>query len=277
MPPSIRIDALLERYPALLLDAYGVLLHSSAALPGAIALIDRLEREARSYFILTNDASRLPETAAAYYHRLGLSIPPERVITAGSLLGQYFDQHGLRGAKTAVFGTGDSRLYLERAGGVLVAVDEDPEVIAICDEATGDFLADLDAVLSALLQAVDRGSPPRLVVANPDLVYPKAGGRFGVAAGSIAELLERAIALRWPSADPPRFDRLGKPFPAIFEEASRRAGTRDLVMIGDQLETDILGARRFGIDSALVITGVSRWSDDVPEDRLPSWLLSGLA
>ena len=63
--PTITIDALLDRYDAILFDAYGVLVHGSGAMPGAAELLDRLNREGRPYFIVTNDASKLPATAAA--------------------------------------------------------------------------------------------------------------------------------------------------------------------------------------------------------------------
>lgn len=51
---------------------------------------------------------------------------------------------------------------------------------------------------------------------------------------------------------------LGKPQPGLFEMAAQLAGSRKRVMLGDQIETDILGAARFGIDSGLVMRGVSR-------------------
>ena len=62
--PKITVDELVARHEVLLLDAYGVLLDSSGALPGAVELIDRLNRTGRPYHILTNDSSRLPATSA---------------------------------------------------------------------------------------------------------------------------------------------------------------------------------------------------------------------
>ena len=70
-------------------------------------------------------------------------------------------------------------------------------------------------------------------------------------------MLESALGARYPMRSELRFTRLGKPHPAIFSEALRRSGTRNMVMVGDQLETDIKGAARFGIDSAWITSGVT--------------------
>ena len=62
---EVTIDELVERYSVLLFDAFGVLSHSVGALPGAVELIDRLNRVGKPYYVLTNDASALPERRAA--------------------------------------------------------------------------------------------------------------------------------------------------------------------------------------------------------------------
>ena len=72
------------------------------------------------------------------------------------------------------------------------------------------------------------------------------------------------------------FVRLGKPYGPIFEEAARRAGTCDMILSGYQLHTDILGARRFGIDSALIMSGLARDSTGWPEDTMPTYVLESL-
>jgi HAD superfamily hydrolase (TIGR01509 family) len=73
------------------------------------------------------------------------------------------------------------------------------------------------------------------------------------------------------------FDRLGKPEPHLFAEAARRLAIEParLVMVGDQLETDIAGARAAGIDAAL-LAGVSRW-DDRDAALAPTYLLGTIA
>ena len=73
------------------------------------------------------------------------------------------------------------------------------------------------------------------------------------------------------------FKKLGKPHPAIYQEAIRRSGTRDMVMIGDQLETDIRGSNNMGLDSALVTTGVTGTkTNKLPKRLRPTYLLTSL-
>jgi HAD superfamily hydrolase (TIGR01459 family) len=272
--PEITVDALIERYAVLLLDAYGVLVTSAGALPGAAALVDRLNDARKPYYVLTNDASRLPVTSARRYQRFGLAIDEPRFITSGQLLAPYFAQAGLTGAACVVLGTADSVAYVERAGGRVVMPEQSFDAVVICDESGFPFLETVDAVLSGLFRAFDAGHEVRLVCANPDLVYPSGVG-FGIASGSVALVLEAALALRYPGR-PRRFVRLGKPYPAPFEEALRRSGTRDMVMVGDQIETDIRGARAFGIDTVLVTTGVTGSLDGIPDDARPTFRLRSL-
>jgi ribonucleotide monophosphatase NagD (HAD superfamily) len=102
MIPEITIDTVIDRYAVLLVDNFGVFVDGAGALPGAVALIERLNRSGKAYDILTNDASRLPATRAAQFQRHGLAIPPGRIITSGSLLPGYFATHRLTGARCAV-------------------------------------------------------------------------------------------------------------------------------------------------------------------------------
>lgn len=272
--PEVTVDELIDRYAVLLLDAYGVLVTSGSALPGAAAFVARLHRLDKPYFVLTNDASKLPATAAARFRRYGLAIDEARFITSGQLLPEYFAHHGLVGAPAVVLGTADSVVYVARAGGRPVSPAEEFDVVVAADESGFPFVETVDAVLSALVRGFDAGRTLRLVCPNPDLVYPTPGG-FGIASGTVALILEAALALRYPH-EPPRFTRLGKPFAPIFEEALRRSGTRDMVMIGDQLETDIRGARAFGLDAVLVTTGISSTATVPPDDVRPTYLLRSL-
>jgi ribonucleotide monophosphatase NagD (HAD superfamily) len=216
---------------------------------------------------------------AARLRGFGLDVGDDEVITAGALLGPWFAEHRLAGAGCLVLGTDDSRAYVSLAGGRVLAADAatDYDVIAVCDDAGFEFLPTIEIALTAALRGLETGRPPRLVLPNPDLIYPKGGGEWGFTSGAIAMLIEAALERRHGAAAP-AFERLGKPHPPLFEEAIRRVGSRDLVMIGDQLDTDIAGARSAGIDAALLLGGVSRWDPAAvdPEAR-PDYLLYSLA
>ncbi len=124
-PPLTSIDQLIERYDALLFDAYGVLVHVSGAMPHAPRLIKRLNHIEKPYCIVTNDASRLPAKAAARYRSYGLEVDADNIITSGGLLPEYFAKHELRGSRCVVLGPADSRRYVELAGGEVVPADAD--------------------------------------------------------------------------------------------------------------------------------------------------------
>jgi HAD superfamily hydrolase (TIGR01450 family) len=265
MTPSVNLDILLERYEAVFLDAYGVLVTRGGALPGAQALLDRLNEHGRPWFILTNDASHLPESSAERMTNLGLPVGPEHVITAGSLLAEHFRAYGLDGARCRVLGPTDGHVQVARAGGRLVEPGTPFDVLVIADE-TGcePFLDTVDATLSQLLRQLDAGRPVHLVCPNPDLIYPTGDGQVGITSGSLAALFETVLHQRYPGRPDLRFYRLGKPHPEMFQGAVSRAGTRNAVMIGDQLATDIAGASAYGLDSLLVGGGIS--NGVVPED-----------
>ena len=276
--PEVAINHLIERYDALLFDAYGVLVSVAGAMPGAPDLIDMLNASGKAYCVVTNDASKLPESAAARYGRFGIAVQPARIVTSGGLVEGYFREHGLSGARCAVLGTVDSLRYVELAGGKIVTPQDDFDVLVVGDETGYPFLEHVDHALTTVFRRIDAGAVVHLVLPNPDLIYPRSETSFGIAAGSIALMFEAALQRRYPDRPALAFARLGKPASHLYEEALRRCGTRNAVMIGDQLETDIRGANACGIDSALVTTGVSAAAlAGIPAELRPTRRLQSVA
>ena len=197
-------------------------------------------------------------------------------MTAGSLIAGYFAARSLAGARTCVLGTQDSIDFVRAGGGEVVPLARDMEidVLAVCDDSGFEFLAGMEHALSAIVRAVSAGRRPTLLLPNPDLLYPKGGGEIGFTAGAMALLLEAGLARRFPR-ERLVFDHLGKPEPHLFAAAARQLGIAHdrLVMIGDQLETDIAGARAAGLDAALLETGISRWRGRGPR---PTFLIDSL-
>ncbi|MEO6775133.1 MAG: HAD-IA family hydrolase [Kofleriaceae bacterium] len=302
-PRTIEISELLDRHRGVLLDVYGVLFDARGPLPGAARLIGELERRGTPYRIVTNDASRSQATYAARFARHDIAVAPDRFVTSGSLLPDYFREHRLAGARTLVLGTADSLDFVRAGGGVPISfsretapgsrsdradrsvrsgepaclVNELIEAVAVCDDDGFDFLQGLELALSSIVRAVEAGYPPALILPNPDLIYPKGGGELGFTAGAIALLLEAALARRFPG-HALRFVHLGKPEPHLFAAAARQLGVaaEELVMIGDQLETDIAGARAAGCACAL-LAGVSSWHHArATAQVIPDYLLDRL-
>ncbi len=256
--------ALLDAHDGVLLDAFGVLVDGSSVLPGAAELIAELDRRAKPFMIVSNDASRIPATFERRFAAAGLTIPAARFMTSGMLLAAYFRDRGLAGARTCVLGTPDSFAFVREGGGVPIELVPGMEidVVAICDDSGTPFLEGIELALSAIVRAVNAGRRPALVLPNPDLIYPKGSGELGFTAGAMAVMIEIALERRLPGRKLV-FDRLGKPEPHLFLEAARRIAVAPerLVMVGDQLETDILGAHAAGIAAAL-LSGISHWQPD---------------
>jgi len=275
--PQISLADLANRYDALLLDAYGVLVNGDGALPGATDAVAELQARGVDYYVVTNDASRLPESMAQRFGELGFSIPVERMLSSGALLGDWFEQRGLAGRPTGVMGPAESQDNVRRAGGNPVDLSEPFEVLAVCDERGIDFEEAANTALSTAYRQLDAGLDLALVLPNPDLLYPGANASYCFTSGALALLLEQGLALRYPGRDELRFTALGKPHKPLFEAAMARAESRNVVMIGDQLATDIAGANAVGIDSALIDGGVSATpgrNDPQPTWRLPAFARS---
>lgn len=286
MPVAATTSALLEqigdRYAGILLDVYGVLLDGSGALPGARELIAELERRRVPYAIVTNDASRSIDTYVKRFAGFGIPIAGDHLVTSGSLLPGYLAAKSLAGARVCVLGTDDSADFVRAGGGNVVPLVQGLEldVLAVCDDAGFEFLPSLEWAFSAVVRAIEAGRRPTLVLPNPDLVYPKSASELGFTAGAMALVIEAALARRFPH-DRFTFDRLGKPEPHLFVQAAKLLGLAPdrLLMIGDQLETDVAGARAAGCDAAL-LAGVSRWRQEHASDAAnavaPTWLLDKL-
>ena len=277
MVPWTSLDEMIAGFEVILFDSDGVLTRWPSAVPGAPEAIARLNSLGKPYFVLTNDASALPETRSARYAELGLSIDPSKIITSGFLLKDYFSNLNLAGSRCVVLGTEDSASYVREAGGEVVSFEKDFDVLVIGDQEGFPFLEATGKVLSNLFLKIDRGETPFLVVPNPDLIYPEGDG-YAFASGAMAQMFESAIALRYRDRLDLKFTRLGKPHPAMFEEVIRRCGTRRMVMIGDTPDTDIRGANQAGITSVLVETGVATADPSkLPEPDRPKYRIKSLA
>lgn len=270
---------IVERYALLLIDLYGVLVTEADACPGAAGFLQYLNRIGKPYLVLTNDASRSSEATAARLRGFGMAVPPARIITSGSLLCSYFAQNDLQGSRCGVLGTADSEEYVRQAGGHIVELTDEAEidVLVVCDDRGFAFLETINAAITVVFRALDNNRSLHLVLPNPDYIYPRSQNGFGITAGSVAVLIEKAIEVRYPHRPPCRFAPLGKPYRPIYERAAEIGRTRNMLMIGDQIATDVLGAQRFGIDSLLLSQGVTNSDSLVGTSQIvPTYVLSSL-
>ena len=274
--PEITIDELIKSYDALLFDAYGVLINSSGPLPKSNCIIDKLNSIKKPYLILTNDSSRSIEASSIRYGEFGLDIPTEKIITSGSLIQNHFSKNNLINQSCCVLGTDDTFEYVTKAGGRIVSPKDTFQVLIIGAISGYPFVETASDLISKLFSSIDSQNTVELILMNPDLLYPKTEDSFGLAAASLAKLIEEALSLRYPMNETLIFTKLGKPYLPIFEKAFAKTRTKKMVMIGDQLHTDIQGAKNFGIDSVLMETGISSLNSEIPENLQPTYRMKSL-
>ncbi|MFK7874019.1 MAG: HAD-IIA family hydrolase [Oligoflexales bacterium] len=246
----------IDQYDAFFFDAFGVLIHSQGALPGAAEALALLEERQKSWLVVSNGAKFPRQMTAQGYRRRGLPIPDDKVLTSGMMLQNYFEHEGLHGAPTLWVGPECSKVLVESAGAELVGLQDPFEVLVITDGFRDQYLETMGKVISAIYRAVEANRSIRLVLPNPDLLFPAADGEFGVTSGAAASLIEEAIQLRYPGLEL-TFEKLGKPYGFMFDVAKKMTGARKPLMLGDQLPTDIQGAVTAGIDSVLLGSGLT--------------------
>ncbi|MDD9944141.1 MAG: HAD-IIA family hydrolase [Myxococcales bacterium] len=256
MPESFARIA--RAYSTIFFDAYGVLKAASGVLEGVPELLWQLQQQGKQILVLTNDASQPPdEMAACYTHpEHGRLILSDHLVSSGRLATEFLVDK-VRSGMAAYLGKPSSSYFITEAGLTAVPVrevdfdDPDLQAIVLLDDEGFDWFSDINIVVNL---ARRRNVP--LVVANADLAYPVAGNEVAVAVGSLAEMIERILRKS--------FIRFGKPDTMMFSYALQQARQErpelrkeQVLMVGDTLNTDILGANKFGLDTALVLSGTT--------------------
>lgn len=232
-----------DRFDVFLLDAFGVLNIGETVIPGVPISVAQLQAAGKHVLVVSNAASVSTDDLLAKYTALGFDFARDDIVTSRETLSSKMDgtrDHNWGVVAPATADLGD--LGLPNAE--LLA--DDPAPYDTCDSilliGTGEWT---DARQDLLETALRRQTKP-VLVANPDIVAPRETG-FSVEPGHIAHRLADVADIE------PEF--YGKPFANIFDMVFERLGDVDrtrVVMVGDSLHTDILGARAYGIASALV-------------------------
>ena len=283
IPSYIDIEAIFDHYDAVFFDAYGVLVDGIDALPNAEQLVNIMNASAMNYFIVTNDASKSIESLSNKFQSQGMRIPVKRIVNSGSLISGYYRDEDLVGRPTLVLGTKDSRTYVSGSCPKILSLDSnsEPDVILFTHSSPYDWESTLKHLLNLVSKRFKQKKPVRMVLPNTDFIYQDGKADFGMGAAAFVETLEEALMRLHGKHEVLRAAKLGKPHPPIFTEAILRAGSNNAIMIGDQLETDILGANNVGLDSAVVTTGINKRSNpkefkDMPDDLTPRYILTSL-
>ncbi len=248
--------SIVKNYKAVFFDAFGVLKNHSGLIQGIDKTFEYLDEKGIFYYVLTNDSSRSPGELAKWYQNRGLKqITTDKILSSGMLAMEFFKTKLTNGSAVAYLGTIDSAHYIETVGIETVPVknisSENIDRIhsfAFLDDEGFNWNDDLNKTINLL-----RKKNMTVVVANTDINYPVSKNDISVAVGALADLVEKIIGKN--------FIRFGKPDAQMFLLAYERAlqdvaiNRNEILMVGDTLYTDIIGGNKFGLDTALVLSG----------------------
>ena len=255
---------LATRHDVALLDLDGVLYVGPDAVAGAPDAVAAAARAGLRPAFVTNNASRTPTTVAEHLTELGIPATADDVVTSAQAAATLVAATVPAGAAVLVVGGEGLRAALvERGLRPTSSADGAAAVVqGFAPEVAWTLLAEGT-------YAVRAGLP--WVASNLDATVPTPRG-IAPGNGALVDLVARAAGRR-PDAV------AGKPETPLHEEAVRRTGARDPLVVGDRLDTDIEGAVRAGVPSLLVLTGVARPVDllPAPEERRPTYVARGLA
>ncbi|MCL5962517.1 MAG: HAD-IIA family hydrolase [Chloroflexi bacterium] len=226
---------------SLLIDLDGVVYRGNTRLKGASRLFRFLEQHQIRFCLLTNNSTLTAAQYAAKLGRLGISAPEHSIFTSGQAVAQYLSK--VAAARSGVFIIGEEGLRrpIEEAGFRLEEANPGYVLIGLDRHLTYRKLS-----IAAL--AVRQGA--KLVAANPDKTFPTERGLLpgcGAIVAAVEACTDQSAVV------------VGKPNPEMLRLAMQQLGatTSETAILGDRLDTDVLGGQRVGITTILVLTGIS--------------------
>jgi len=224
-----------------LIDMDGVLVYGEKAIPGAGEFIRKLHEGGHKYLVLTNNSRYTPLDLRHRLQRVGITLEGSHFYSSAMATASFVQSQKPAGSAFVVGGTG---LYqaLNEVGYILTEYNPDFVIL-------GELEAySYDKIIRAS-QLISEGTP--FIATNPDVSGPS---NYGIipACGAVAALLEKA------TGSTPYF--VGKPNPLIMRLALRylEEHSENAVMVGDRMDTDIIVGLEAGLETILVLSGVSR-------------------
>ncbi len=229
-----------QRAECWLTDMDGVLVHEGVPVPGAQDFIRALEKAGKRYLVLTNNSIYTQRDLNARLQVSGIDVPPPAIWTSALASAQFLDSQR-PGGTAYVIGEAGLTTALHDIGYVLT--DNDPDYVVLGETRTYSFTA-----ITRAIRLVNRGS--RFIATNPDPTGPSSEGALP-ATGAVAALITRATGVE------PYF--VGKPNPLMMRSALNAVGghSETTAMVGDRMDTDIVAGIEAGLETILVLTGVT--------------------
>jgi NagD protein len=223
-----------------LIDMDGVLVHGMSPVPGAGEFIGRLIERSLEFLLLTNNSQYTQNDLSYRLSQAGLKIEPRRIFTSALATASFLKSQKGNG-RACVIGESGLTGALHDAG--IIITDIDPWYVVLGETQSYNIQQ-----ITTAIRLIARGA--RFIGTNPDPTGPSEDG-IVPACGSMAALMERATGVA------PFF--IGKPNPLMMRTALNYLGvhSENTVMIGDRMDTDVVAGVESGMETILVLSGLT--------------------
>jgi NagD protein len=248
---------LIESY---LMDMDGVIVHEEHPIPGADKFLSRLQQAGHPFLLLTNNSIYTARDLAARLAMTGLTVPVEAIWTSALATAKFLAEQR-PGGSAFVIGEAGLTTALHAAGYTLA--ERDPDYVVLGETRTYSFER-----ITRAIRLIENGA--RFIATNPDPTGPSPEGPLP-ATGSVAALISRATGVK------PYF--VGKPNPLMMRSALRAIGAHSetAVMIGDRMDTDIVAGIEAGMQTILVLSGITTRAATERFPFLPTRIVESVA
>lgn len=256
------------RYRGVICDLDGTVYLSGTPLPGAVEALRTIRDAGVEVLFVSNNPHRDAEAYAERLSNLGIPATEENILTSGGVTASWIAQHA-PGAGVLVLGEQNLLDELSRVGAKPVATAAEASVVVASFDRTFDY-----AKWTEAFRAIRAGA--RFIATNPDPTCPV----YDEGVDALREVPDCGgiIAALEVSTGHPVEHVMGKPSPLLVEAALRRLllNSEEVLVVGDRLGTDVEMGLRTGIDSALVLTGVSTRAESEASAARPTYVIDTL-
>ena len=252
----------LSKIAAMIIDMDGVLWRGETFLPGVSEFFEFLRARSILFTLATNNATASPERVMSRLAEIGVNIDSDEVLTTAAATATFLKDLKPAGSQVFVIGETALQVALEEAGFNVTSSHEGADAVVVGFDRELTYMKLAKASFAVAEGAVFVGT-------NPDPSFPVENGQ---APGNGAIL----AAVQTTTGVEPVI--VGKPEPHLYHQASARLNVppERVLVLGDRLTTDILGAHRSGMASALLLTGVTSKDEAEASSIKPDWVFDDL-
>ncbi len=229
---------------AYLIDMDGVLVSGNQSIPGAVEFIARLHVHRLPFLILTNNSRFTQGDLCSRLRDIGFNVKPESIFTSALATGYFLKQQQANGSAYVI---GESGLIMALQAVGYTVTEHNPDFVVL-----GETLSYSFEQFTIAVRLIRAGVP--FIATNPDILGPLPDG-VHPACGAVAAMITAATGVKAYF--------VGKPNALMMRLALKQLGvhSQDTVMIGDRMDTDVVAGTESGMQTILVLSGVTRRED----------------